>query len=258
VILAGIKKVLIITASDQLGDYKTLLGDGAELGMDITYATQDHPNGLADAFLIAGRLGYEEDVCLVLGDNVMYGHDLPNLIVDGMTEASLQGACIYGYRVQDPTQFGIIESYEGDVVKSVVEKPSKPCSNLAIPGLYFFDKTVYEKASNVRPSERGEIEITSVIEQYIEEGKCRFIEMGRGISWFDVGSIEGMYDATNFIRSVQKSQGLMVANLEEIAMDRGWITGGALRRRVDKLYKKGIAYGDYLRDRYKEFWGCEE
>jgi glucose-1-phosphate thymidylyltransferase len=258
VMLAGIKKVLIITASDQLGDYKKLLGDGSELGMDIKYATQDYPKGLADAFLIADSLGYkDDDVFLVLGDNVMYGHDFPRLVEEGWTEASFFGSCIYGYRVPDPSQFGIIQSHDGNKVRSVVEKPQQPCNNLAIPGMYFFNRTVYKKAKKVKPSHRGELEITSVIEQYIEEGKCRFIEMGRGISWFDVGSIEGMYDATNFIRSVQKSQGLMVANLEEIAMDRGWITGEALRRRVDKLYKKGVAYGDYLRDRYKEFWECD-
>jgi glucose-1-phosphate thymidylyltransferase len=245
---------LIIAASDQVEDYKKLLGDGSELGLTFRYATQDHPNGLADAFLIADELGYDEDVCLVLGDNIMYGHDFPNLVVEGMTEASFHGSCIYGYRVQDPSQFGIIQSHDGSKVMSVVEKPSQPCSNLAIPGLYFFDKTVYEKAKKVTPSERGELEITSVIEQYIDEEKCRFIELGRGISWFDVGSIEGMYDATNFVRSVQRSQGLMVANLEEIAIENGWITEGSFRRRVDKLYKKGVQYGDYLRDRYARCW----
>ena len=193
-----------------------------------------------------------DDVFLVLGDNVMYGHDFPKMIEEGWTNASFHGSCIYGYRVVDPSQFGIIQDHDGDQVRSVVEKPSQPCNNLAIPGMYFFNRTVYEKAKKVKPSERGELEITSVIEQYIEEGKCRFVELGRGISWFDVGSVEGMYDATNFVRSVQRSQGLMVANLEEIAMEKGWISGGALRRRVERLYKKGVTYGDYLRERYKE------
>jgi glucose-1-phosphate thymidylyltransferase len=245
--LAGIKKVLIITASDQLGDYKKLLGDGSELGMDIKYATQDYPKGLADAFLIADSLGYkDDDVFLVLGDNVMYGHDFPRLIEEGWTEASFFGSCIYGYRVPDPSQFGIIQSHDGNKVRSVVEKPQQPCNNLAIPGMYFFNRTVYKKAKKVKPSHRGELEITDLNRMYLDAGMLNVRTLGRGYAWLDTGTMDSLFEAGEFVRTVQRAQGLPIAIVEEIAYENGWISKEELLESAERYGKS--PYGKHLKD----------
>ena len=240
--LAGIRDILIISTPDDIGDYEDLLGDGEKLGVRFTYRVQDKPRGLAEAFLLGEEFIGDDDVCLVLGDNVFYGQDLTLMLQDSMNE--LDGACVFGYPVKDATQFGVVEFDENKKVISIEEKPAKPKSNYAVPGLYFYDNSVVEIAKNVEPSERGELEITSVNNAYLQQGKLKVTLMKRGMAWLDTGTPEGMLKAAEFIEAVQSRQGFYIACLEEIAWRRGFIDDDQLRRIGEEL--KMTAYGEYI------------
>lgn len=240
--LAGIRDILIISTPDDIGDYEDLLGDGEKLGVRFTYRVQDKPRGLAEAFLLGEEFIGDDDVCLVLGDNVFYGQDLTLMLQDSMN--NLDGACVFGYPVKDATQFGVVEFDENKKVISIEEKPAKPKSNYAVPGLYFYDNSVVEIAKNVEPSERGELEITSVNNAYLQQGKLKVTLMKRGMAWLDTGTPEGMLKAAEFIEAVQSRQGFYIACLEEIAWRRGFIDDDQLRRIGEEL--KMTAYGEYI------------
>jgi len=240
--LAGIRDILIISTPDDIGDYEDLLGDGEKLGVRFTYRVQDKPRGLAEAFLLGEEFIGDDDVCLVLGDNVFYGQDLTLMLQDSMND--LDGACVFGYPVKDATQFGVVEFDENKKVISIEEKPAKPKSNYAVPGLYFYDNSVVEIAKNVEPSERGELEITSVNNAYLQQGKLKVTLMKRGMAWLDTGTPEGMLKAAEFIEAVQSRQGFYIACLEEIAWRRGFIDDDQLRRIGEEL--KMTAYGEYI------------
>lgn len=245
--LAGVKEILIISTPRDLPVFKELLGTGEDLGVKFEYAVQEHPNGLAEAFIIGEEFIGTEACALVLGDNIFYGHGLTGMVKEAATRT--KGATIFGYPVQNPTAFGVVEFDENGVAVSLEEKPEKPKSNFAIPGLYFYDNTVVEKAKHVKPSERGELEITTLNEMYLEEGTLNVLNLGRGMAWLDTGTHEGLLDAANFVSTVQKRQGVMVACLEEIAYKNGWIG----KEKVEELAKPLMKshYGKYLMELIK-------
>lgn len=243
-LLAGIDEVLIISTPDDTPLYKRLLGDGSRLGIRIEYAVQDQPRGLADAFIIGEEFIGNDNVCLILGDNVFYGQNFSQLL---FRAKDLQnGATIFGYPVSDPRAFGVVEFDENNKVISIEEKPQNPKSNYAVPGLYFYDNKVVEIAKNVKPSARGEIEITSVNNAYLENGELNVILMGRGMAWLDTGTPEGMLTASNYVHAIQSLQGFYISCIEEIAWRRGFIT-------TEQLYELGketqtTDYGKYIMD----------
>ena len=240
--LAGIKDVLIISTPEDIGDYEALLGDGKDWGMNFCYAVQDKPRGLADAFIVGEEFIGDDDVCLVLGDNVFYGQDMTTMLKRTMEKN--EGATVFGYPVKDARSFGVVEfDDEGNVI-SIEEKPEKPKSNYAVPGLYFYDNSVVEIAKNVKPSARGEIEITSINNEYLRRGKLRVTLMRRGMAWLDTGTPEGMLKAAEFVEAVQSRQGFYIACLEEIAWRRGFIDDAQLRKLGEEL--KVTDYGQYL------------
>lgn len=245
--LAGIKEILIISTPRDLPVFEELLGTGEDFGVKFEYAVQEHPNGLAEAFIIGEEFIGTEPCALVLGDNIFYGHGLTGMVKEAATRT--KGATIFGYPVQNPTAFGVVEFDENGIAVSLEEKPKKPKSNFAIPGLYFYDNTVVEKAKNVKPSERGELEITTLNEMYLEEGTLNVLNLGRGMAWLDTGTHEGLLDAANFVSTVQKRQGVMVACLEEIAYKNGWIG----KEKVEELAKPLMKshYGKYLMELIK-------
>lgn len=240
--LAEIKEVLIISTPRDLPIFRELLGDGSDFGMKLEYAVQDQPNGLAEAFLIGEEFIGGEPCALVLGDNIFYGHGLTGMVKEASKRTS--GATIFGYPVKNPGSFGVIEFDETGTAISLEEKPANPKSNFAIPGLYFYDNTVVEKAKAVKPSHRGELEITTLNEMYLNEGTLNVINLGRGMAWLDTGTHEGLLDAANFVHTVQKRQGVMVACPEEIAYNNNWIS----KEKVCKLAKplSKSHYGEYL------------
>lgn len=241
-LLAGIREILIISTPEDIGDYKDLLGDGSRLGVNFSYKIQETPRGLADAFILGEEFIGSDDVCLVLGDNVFYGQDLTKILDESIK--GLEGACVFGYPVKDATQFGVVEFDENNRVISIEEKPTVPKSNYAVPGLYFYDNNVVEIAKNVKPSARGEIEITSVNNAYLEQGKLKVSLMKRGMAWLDTGNPEGMLKASEFVEAVQSRQGFYIACLEEIAWRRGFIDVDQLRKTGEDL--KMTAYGQYI------------
>jgi len=241
-LLASIREVLIISTPEDIGDYKTLLGDGSQIGISITYAVQDQPRGLADAFIIGEEFIGDDSVCLVLGDNVFYGQDMTKHMRRAIDE--LQGATIFGYPVSDARAFGVVEFDDDRKVVSIEEKPEHPKSNYAVPGLYFYDNRVVEIAKNVKPSARGEIEITAVNNAYLESGELRVELLGRGIAWLDTGTPDGMLKASQFVEAVQDRQGFYISCIEEIAWRRGFITDEQLRALGESL--KMTDYGQYL------------
>lgn len=241
-LLAGIREILIISTPEDIGDYKDLLGDGSRLGVNFSYKIQETPRGLADAFILGEEFIGSDDVCLVLGDNVFYGQDLTKILDESIK--GLEGACVFGYPVKDATQFGVVEFDESNRVISIEEKPAVPKSNYAVPGLYFYDNNVVEIAKNVKPSARGEIEITSVNNAYLEQGKLKVSLMKRGMAWLDTGNPEGMLKASEFVEAVQSRQGFYIACLEEIAWRRGFIDVDQLRKTGEDL--KMTAYGQYI------------
>lgn len=245
--LAGIKEVLIISTPRDLPIFEELLGDGSDLGMKLEYAVQKDPNGLAEAFII-GEEFIENDSCaLVLGDNIFYGMGLSTAVQEA-TEVK-KGAYIFGYPVKDPERFGVVEFNENGEAISLEEKPENPKSKFAIPGLYFYDNTVVEKAKAVKPSHRGELEITTLNEMYLDEGTLNVINLGRGMAWLDTGTHDSLLEASNFVKTVQHNQGLFVACLEEISYNNKWITRDDLIKLAQPLLK--THYGEYLMDLVK-------
>lgn len=243
-LLAGIKEILVISTPEDTKNYERLLGDGSRIGVHIEYKIQDTPRGLADAFILGAEFIGNDSVCLVLGDNVFYGKDFTRMLRSAMEQAETSGAAIFGFPVKDPTAFGVVEFDDNHRVISIEEKPAEPKSNYAVPGLYFYNNEVVEIAKNVKPSARGEIEITSINNHYLEAGKLKVTLMGRGISWLDTGTPKGMLKAGDFVKTVQEMQGFYIACIEEIAWRRGFITKEKLRELGEEL--KMTEYGQYL------------
>lgn len=243
--LAGIKDILIITTPQDSDNFKKLLGDGSDFGVSFTYTIQEHPKGLADAFIIGKDFIGDDSVALILGDNFFYGQHFSEQLKNARKYVEENGGgSIFGTLVNDPTAYGVVEFDANNKVISIEEKPTQPKSNYAVPGLYFFDKTVVDKAMIVKPSERGEIEITSVIEQYLDEGKLQVELFGRGMAWLDTGTHDNLLKAANFVNTVQDSQGLLIGSLEEIAYTNGWLSKDELASSIKDLQK--TKYGQYL------------
>jgi glucose-1-phosphate thymidylyltransferase len=241
-LLAKIKEILIISTPNDLPHYESLFGDGSHLGISLSYITQSEPRGLAEAFILGEKFIGGEEVCLILGDNVFYGQNLT--IELQLAQEALEGAVIFGYRVKNPSDFGVVEFDENGQVISLEEKPSQPKSHFAVPGLYFYNQDVVEIAHNVKPSARGELEITTVNNVYLERKKLKVMEFGRGIAWLDTGSPEGILRASEFVETVQMRQGLYIACLEEIAWRRGLINTEQLLRIGEELHM--TEYGKYI------------
>lgn len=241
-LLAGIREVLIISTPEDTPTYERLLGDGSEIGIRIEYKVQDSPRGLADAFILGEEFIGDDSVCLVLGDNVFYGQSFASVLGEAMENKT--GATVFGYPVQDARAFGVVEFDKDFNVISIEEKPAHPKSNYAVPGLYFYDNRVVEIAKNVKPSARGEIEITAVNNAYLEMGELKVTLLGRGMAWLDTGTPAGMLKAAQFVETVQSTQGFYISCIEEIAWRRGFITTEQLRAIGDKL--KMTDYGRYL------------
>ncbi|MCF6286525.1 MAG: glucose-1-phosphate thymidylyltransferase RfbA [Candidatus Hydrogenedentes bacterium] len=241
--LAGIREVLIISTPQDLPMFKQLLGDGARIGMKFSYAEQPSPDGLAQAFIIGKEFIGDDPVALVLGDNIFYGHGF-----QGMLEEANQykaGATIFAYQVVDPERYGIVEFDADGKALSLEEKPEKPKSSFAIPGLYFYDNRVVRIAENMKPSARGELEITDVNKQYLEWGELNVQNLGRGFAWLDTGTHDAMHEASNYVETIEKRQGLKISCLEEIAWKQGWIGSEDVQREADSMGKS--AYAEYLR-----------
>lgn len=241
-LLAGIREILIISTPEDIGDYEKLLGNGSQIGVTFSYKVQETPRGLADAFILGEEFIGDDSVCLVLGDNVFYGQDMTKYLQRAIRH--LEGGAIFGYPVKDPTAFGVVEFDDKKRVISIEEKPAKPKSHYAVPGLYFYDNRVVEIAKNVKPSPRGEIEITAINNVYLEKGELRVELLGRGIAWLDTGTPDGMLKAAQFVEAVQDRQGFYVSCIEEIAWRRGFITTEQLHAIGESL--KMTDYGQYL------------
>jgi glucose-1-phosphate thymidylyltransferase len=242
--LAGIKEVLIISTLRDVGVFEELLGDGSDIGMSFEYAVQEKPNGLAEAFIVGEEFIGDSPVALVLGDNIFYGSSFGNRLMD---VAKLEkGATIFGCFVKDPRAYGVVEVDENSNAISIEEKPEKPKSSFAVPGLYFFDNNVVNVAKQVKPSARGEKEITSVINHYLERGTLNVQLTGRGLAWLDTGTHESLLEASNFVEAVQKRQGLYIACIEEIAFRKGYIDQKQLSKLAEPLLK--TEYGQYLKE----------
>lgn len=246
--LAGIKDILVISTPRDIGTFEELLGNGSDLGLKIEYAIQENPNGLAEAFIIGENFIGNDACALVLGDNMFYGHGLTGIVKEAAKRET--GATIFGYYVNNPKSFGVVEFDENGKAISLEEKPAVPKSNFAIPGLYFYDNTVVEKAKAVKPSHRGELEITTLNEMYLNEGTLNVLSLGRGMAWLDTGTHDGLLEASNFVKTIQSRQGVMVACLEEIAYKNGWIS----KEKVEELAKPLLKshYGEYLMNLIKE------
>ena len=242
--LAGIREVLIISTPRDLPAFRELFGDGSQLGLALSYAEQPEPRGLAEAFIIGADFIGKDNVAMVLGDNIFYGQSFSKTLRAAAERE--KGATIFGYYVKDPTQYGVVEFDEEGRAVSIEEKPERPKSNYAVPGLYFYDNDVVGIARNVKPSARGEIEITSVNNEYLKRGDLYVETLGRGFAWLDTGSHDSLLDAANFVATFQKRQGLYISCIEEIAFKRGYIDREQLLRLAEPLSK--TAYGLYLQD----------
>lgn len=240
--LAGIRDILIISTVHNLPNFQKLLGDGSDYGIQLTYAVQDAPNGLAEAFIIGERFVGKDNVALILGDNIFHARNFSSVLKEAANLES--GAVVFGYPVKNPKQFGIVEFDKDGKVLSIEEKPENPKSNFAVPGLYFYDNKVIEIAKNVKPSARGELEITAVNNEYLRRGELKVRELGRGVAWLDTGTYDGMKEATDFVAIMQKRQGYYVSSIEEIAYRRGYINKQQLYRLAEPLRK--TEYGQYL------------
>lgn len=243
-LLANIREILLISTPEDTPNYQKLLGDGSKLGIKIEYKVQDKPRGLADAFILGEEFIGRDSVCLVLGDNVFYGQGFSSYLQAAKHQIWNGGATIFGYPVANPREFGVVEFDENHKVISIEEKPANPKSNYAVPGLYFYDNHVVEIAKNVKPSARGEIEITSINNYYLEHNMLNVTLMGRGMAWLDTGSPKGMLKAAEFVQTVQDMQGFYISCIEEIAWRRGFITAEQLHAIGEEL--KMTEYGKYL------------
>lgn len=244
-LLAGIKDILIISTPQDLPLFESLLGNGSDLGIKLSYKVQPSPDGLAQAFIIGEEFIGDDDVCLILGDNIFYGHGLTELLKNSINNVKNQNdATVFGYYVNDPERYGVVDFDSAGKALSIEEKPIEPKSNYAVVGLYFYPNSVVEVAKNVKPSSRGELEITSVNQHYLNNGQLKVELMGRGYAWLDTGTHESMLAASNFIHTIEKRQGLKVACIEEIAYDYGYITKDQLKNLATLLGKN--EYGQYL------------
>ena len=240
--LAGIKDILIISTPTDTPRFEQLFGDGAELGLNIEYAVQESPDGLAQAFIIGEKFIGDDSVCLILGDNIYYGSGLAKMLQRAAVKE--KGATVFGYHVQDPERFGVVEFDENMRALSIEEKPENPKSNYAVPGLYFYDNEVVEIAKNIKPSARGEIEITSINNEYLRRGTLHVEKMGRGFAWLDTGNHDSLLDAADFVSAFQKRQGLYISCIEEIAYKKRFISRDQLLKLAEPLMKTD--YGKYL------------
>ena len=240
--LAGITDILIISTPEDINGYKRLLNDGSVIGINIIYAVQESPNGLAEAFIIGEKFIDNDSVCLILGDNIFYGQDWVSRLC--YIKETIDGAIIFGYPVKDPSAFGVVEFDDNRRVLSIEEKPKKPKSNFAVPGLYFYDNNVIEIAKNINPSERGELEITSVNIEYLKRCKLKVELLGRGMAWLDTGTPEGMIKASEYVKAIQSRQGFYIACIEEIAWRKGFISSEQLRSIGHEL--EITEYGQYI------------
>ncbi|WP_318418188.1 glucose-1-phosphate thymidylyltransferase RfbA [Photobacterium leiognathi] len=241
--LAGIKDVLIITTPEDQDSFQRLLGDGSRFGVSLEYAVQEKPDGLAQAFIIGEEFIGDDSVCLVLGDNIFWGQGFSPKLISAKEQIS--GATVFGYEVQDPERFGVVEFDNGFNAISIEEKPSHPKSNYAVTGLYFYDNDVVKIAKDIQPSERGELEITSVNQVYLERGDLKVELLGRGFAWLDTGTHESLLEASSFVETIEKRQGLKIACLEEIALRNGWLSRDELSK-IAMLFGKNN-YGIYLK-----------
>lgn len=243
--LAGIREVLIISTPRDISLFKELFGNGSHLGMEFQYAVQDQPRGLADAFIVGKNFIGNDSVALVLGDNIFYGQSFTSTLKSAAAKIQQeQGAVIFGYYVKDPTAYGVVEFDATGKVLGIEEKPAQPKSNYAVPGLYFYDNSVVDIAANVKPSARGEIEITTVNTTYLERGQLSVELLGRGMAWLDTGTYDGLLEASNFIATIQKRQGMYVSCIEEIAFRNGWLDK---QQMLDLAAGYKTEYGEYLR-----------
>ena len=240
--LAGIREVLIITTPEDLSSFQRLLGDGSQFGIELTYAEQPSPDGLAQAFIIGEEFISSDSVCLVLGDNIFYGQGFSPKLKEASVRAS--GATVFGYQVKDPERFGVVEFDASKRAISIEEKPAKPKSHYAVTGLYFYDNDVIEIAKGVEPSHRGELEITSVNQAYLERGDLNVEQLGRGFAWLDTGTHESLLEAAQFVETIERRQGYKIACLEEIAWRNGWMSTAEMVAAGEHLAKNG--YGQYL------------
>ncbi|MBO6168145.1 MAG: glucose-1-phosphate thymidylyltransferase RfbA [Kiritimatiellae bacterium] len=244
---AGIREVLVISTPQDLPNFRALLGDGSALGMKFSYQVQETPDGLAQAFVLGREFLGGDDVCLVLGDNIFYGADMPSLLKKA---ASRKEPTVFGYRVSDPERYGVVQFDAAGRAVSLEEKPAKPKSNFAVVGLYFYPNDVVEKAARLKPSARGEYEITDLNKEYLAEGRLAVETMGRGFAWLDTGTHASLADATNFVRALIDRQGLQIACVEEIAWSKGWISSAQLAKSAESYGKS--TYGEYLRRLLKQ------
>lgn len=240
--LSGIRDILIISTPEDIDGYKRLLGDGKKYGVNLEYAIQERPEGLAQAFIIGERFIGDDNVCLVLGDNIFYGPDFTPKLTQAASREG--GATVFGYQVRDPERFGVVEFGQDMKVLSIEEKPTKPKSNYAVTGLYFYDNDVVNIAKNVKPSHRGELEITCVNNEYLKRGNLNVSILGRGFAWLDTGTHDSLLEAGQFVATVEKRQGFKIACLEEIALSKGWLSQSQVKELAGELGKNG--YSDYL------------
>ena len=241
--LAGIREILVISTPDDLPNFRKLLGDGSDFGIALSYAEQPSPDGLAQAFLIGEEFIGDDSVCLILGDNIFYGYGFSAMLREAAGRAC--GATIFGYHVSDPERFGVVEFDASGRAISIEEKPKAPKSNYAVTGLYFYDNSVVEIARQVKPSARGELEITDVNNAYLQRGDLHVSLLGRGFAWLDTGTHDSLMEASHFVQTIEARQGLKVACLEEIAYNQGWLSAAQLAREAEALSKTG--YGQYLK-----------
>lgn len=244
--LAGIREIMIITTPEDQAGFVRLLGDGSQFGINITFAVQPKPDGLAQAFIIGEEFIGEDNVCLVLGDNIYYGESFTQKLVSASQRET--GATVFGYQVRDPKRFGVVEFDQNMKAISIEEKPTEPKSNYAVTGLYFYDNDVIEIAKNIKPSARGELEITCVNNEYLKRGGLKVEVLGRGFAWLDTGTYDSLMDAGHYVQTIEKRQGMKIACLEEIAFKNGWLTEEEIIKIAEPLMKN--SYGEYLKGLY--------
>lgn len=246
--LAGIREILIITTSEDQASFQRLLGDGSQFGISLSYAVQPSPDGLAQAFIIGEEFIGQESVCLILGDNLFWGQGFSPMLQAAAKKE--KGATVFGYKVQDPERFGVVEFDNKQTVLSIEEKPKAPKSHFAVTGLYFYDNQVVDIAKQVEPSERGELEITSINQAYLERGQLDVELLGRGFAWLDSGTHESLLEASNFVETIEARQGFKIACLEEIAWRNGWLSNDAVLQTANLMAKN--SYGQYLKELLKD------